>query len=65
MYNIKGAFLRLQSDLDPLTKALAVPGKAPAAKPACKEEQPSLKKIQSADDMQATNRIISHVLRKV
>lgn len=52
------------SDLDPLTKALAAPGKAPAVKPACNEEQPSLQRIQSAEDMQATNRIISHVLRK-
>ena len=65
MYNIKGAFLRLRSDLDPLTKALAAPGKAPAAISARKEEQSSLKKVPSAEDMQATNRIISHVLRKV
>ena len=66
MHNVKGAFLRLQSDLDPLMKLLIAPGQnADDVKPSQKQEKTAMRRVQSAEDIQATNRIISHVLRKV
>lgn len=66
MYNIQRAFLRLQSDLDPLVKPIPTPSATPNLQSLSPEQQkPSKRRLPSPDDMHATNRIMSHVLRKV
>lgn len=65
MYSVQSAFLRLQTDLDPLMKSVPTPSN-PSSLPSLPAEHSKsvLGRVQSTDDMQATNKIISHVLRK-
>ena len=66
MYNIQRAFLRLQSDLDPLVKPVPTPSSTLNLPSTTSQMQkPSKRRQPNTDDMHATNRIISHVLRKV
>ena len=66
MYSVQSAFLRLQTDLDPLMKSVPTPSN-PSSLPSLPAEhsKPVLGRVQSTGDMQATNKIVSHVLRKV
>ena len=66
MYNVQRAFLRLQSDLDPLVKPIPTPSATPDMQTLAPQQQIlSKRRLPNADDMQATNRIMTHVLRKV
>ncbi len=65
MHSIQHAFLRLQTDLDPMMKPVPAPTKASDLLPPREQTAPAMRKVPSTDDMHATNRIISHVLQKV
>lgn len=66
MHNVQRAFLRLQSDLDPLVKPVQIPSPSFTSQSATPQQQkPSKRRLPDPDDMHATNRIIFHVLRKV
>ncbi|KAL3141210.1 hypothetical protein ABBQ38_003550 [Trebouxia sp. C0009 RCD-2024] len=65
MYNVQRAFLRLQSDLDPLVKPIPTPSATSNMQTLAPQQQISSKRrLPNPDDIHATNRIISHVLRK-
>ncbi len=66
MYSVQNAFLRLQKDLDPLMKAVPDPSKI-LSLPSLPAQHGKLqmRRAPSNEDMHSTNRIISHVLRKV
>lgn len=66
MHNVQHAFRRLQSDLDPLAKPIPTPS-ATTSLPASTKQQQKLpnRRVPNPEDVHATNRIISHVLRKV
>ncbi|DBA69648.1 TPA: hypothetical protein ACH3X2_012707 [Trebouxia sp. C0005] len=65
MYSVQSAFLRLQKDLDPLTKSVPAPSKL-LSLPSLPTQHSKLqmRRVPSNEDMHSTNRIISHVLRK-
>ena len=66
MYTVQRAFLRLQADLDPLAKPVPTPSALPVLPgPTTQQHKPSKRRLPTPDEAQATNRIISHVLRKV
>ncbi len=66
MYSVQSAFLRLQKDLDPLMKTVPAPSKL-LSLPSVPTQHSKLqmRRVPSNEDMHSTNRIISHVLRKV
>ena len=66
MYSVQSAFLRLQKDLDPLMKPVPAPSKL-LSLPSLPTQHSKLqmRRVPSNEDMHSTNRIISHVLRKV
>lgn len=66
MYNVQRAFVRLQSDLDPLVKPVQNPLTSPNSQSAIPQQhKPTKRRLPGPDDMHATNRIVLHVLRKV
>lgn len=66
LYNVQSAFLRLQNDLDPLMKPVPAPSIVSSLPPVPSEQsKPLICRVPSNEDMHSTNRIISHVLRKV
>ena len=64
MYSVQSAFLRLQKDLDPLMKTVPAPSKL-LSLPSLPTQHSKVQMRRVPRNEDSTNRIISHVLRKV